>query len=324
MREPIIERVEEYALSKKDRPKAEFSEIGIVGCGTTGQKLAIMIASRGMDVVFIEVSQQKIDQALRDIERELEHKVKRWGITPSEKKAIMSRIRGTLDYADLKNCDLVIESILSSQKDQSLEIRKEVFKKIEQYVSPTTIIATNSTTIAITELAAALEHKDRCISMHISTASPDASLVEVVRSMYTTEKTCSEVQKFAILLGKSFVRVAESPGLISVRLFAPMINEACDILMERVADMEKIDFAAKKSMNLFYGPFEMADKIGIDRLVRWLDNMYSEFGDLRYKASPLLRRLNRANMLGRKTGKGFYEYDERGKKIGPALTKYIF
>ena len=160
--------------------------------------------------------------------------------------------------------------------------------------------------------------------MHISTASPDASLVEVVRSMYTTEKICKEVQKFAILLGKSFVRVAESPGLISVRLFAPMINEACDILMERVADMEKIDFAAKKSMNLFYGPFEMADKIGIDRLVRWLDNMYSEFGDLRYKASPLLRRLNRANMLGRKTGKGFYEYDERGKKIGPALTKYIF
>ncbi len=324
MSEPIIERVEDYALSKKDRPKAEFSEIGIVGCGTTGQRLAIMIASRGMDVVFIEVSRKKIEQALKDIERELDYKVKRWGITPSEKKAIMSRIRGTLDYADLKNCDLVIESILSSQKDQSLEIRKEVFKKIEQYVSPTTIIATNSTTIAITELAAALVHKDRCISMHISTASPDASLVEVVRSMYTTEKICKEVQKFAILLGKSFVRVAESPGLISVRLFAPMINEACDILMERVADMEKIDFAAKKSMNLFYGPFEMADKIGIDRLVRWLDNMYSEFGDLRYKASPLLRRLNRANMLGRKTGKGFYEYDERGKKIGPALTKYIF
>ncbi len=324
MSEPIIERVEEYALSKKDRPKSEFSEIGIVGCGTTGQRLAIMIAGRGMDVVFLELSQQKINQALDNIDAALDYKVKRWGITPSEKKAIMSRIRGTLDYSELKNCDLVIEAILSSFKNQSLEIRKDVFRKIEQYVSPRTIIATNSTTIAITELAAVLEHKDRCISMHISTASPDASLVEVVRSMYTTEKTCNEVQKFAILLGKSFVRVAESPGLISVRLFAPMINEACDILMERVSDMENIDFAAKKSMNLFYGPFEMADKIGIDRLVRWLDNMYLEFGDLRYKASPLLRRLNRANMLGRKTGKGFYEYDERGKKIGPALTKYIF
>jgi 3-hydroxybutyryl-CoA dehydrogenase len=324
MNEPIIERVEEYALSKKDKPKAEFSEIGIVGCGTTGQRLAIMIASRGMEVIFLEVSQEKIDQALREIEKELDYKVKRWGITPSEKKAIMSRIHGTLDYADFKNCDLVIESILSSQNTQSLEIRKEIFKKIEENVSPSTIIATNSTTIAITELASVLEHKDRCISMHISTVSPDASLVEVVKSMYTTEKICNDVQKFAILLGKSFVRVAESPGLITVRLFAPMINEACDILMERIADMENIDFAAKKSMNLFYGPFEMADKIGIDRLVRWLDNMYAEFGDLRYKASPLLRRLNRAKMLGRKTGKGFYEYDERGKKVGPALTKYIF
>ncbi len=324
MSDPIIERVEDFALSQKDRPKAEFSEVGIVGCGTTGQKLAIMIASRGIEVVFIELNEEKIKQALREIDAELENKVRRWGITPSEKRAIMSRIRGTLEYADLKNCDLVIESILSTNREHAREIRKEVFQKIEEHVSPTTIIATNSTTIAITELAAVLKHKDRCISMHISTASPDASLVEVVRSMYTTEKTCREVQKFAILIGKHFVRVAESPGLISVRLFAPMINEACDILLERVADMEKIDFAAKKSMNLFYGPFEMADKIGIDRVVRWLDNMYEEFGDLRYKASPILRRLNRAHHFGRKSGIGFYRYDENGKKIEPALDKFIF
>ncbi len=318
MAEPIIERVEDYALSQKDRPKAEFSEVGIVGCGTTGQKLAIMIASRGIEVIFLELSQEKIEQAYKEIEEELDNRVKHWGITESEKKAIMSRIRGTLDYSDFKNCDLVIEAILSSKREKAIEIRKEVFKKIEENVSPRTIIATNSTTIAITELASALKHKDRCISMHISTTSPDASLVEVVRSLYTTDEICREVQKFAVLLGKDFVRVAESPGLVSVRLFAPMINEACDLLMERVADIEKIDFAAKKSMNLQLGPFEMADKIGIDRVVRWLDNMYEEFGDMRYKPSPILKRLTRANHLGRKTNIGFYEYDAKGNKLRPA------
>ena len=324
MSEPIIERIEDFALSKKERPKSDFSEVGLVGCGMAGQKLAIMIASRGIEVVFVELTQEKINQAIREIDIELEQKVKHWGITYSEKRAILSRIRGTLDYADLKNCDLVVETILSSTRESAREIRKEVFKKIEQHVSRSTIIATNSTTIAITELASVLKYKDRCISMHISTTSPDSSLVEVVRSMYTTEKICSEVQKFAILLGKNFIRVAESPGLVTVRLFAPMINEACDILLERVADLEKIDFAAKKSMNLFYGPFEMADKIGIDKVVRWLDNMYEEFGDLRYKASPILKRLLRANHLGRKTKIGFYKYDEQGKKIQSALNEFIF
>jgi len=223
----------------------------------------------------------------------------------------------------LKNCDLVIESILSGRKEESKEIRKKLFKQIEENVSPKTIIATNSATLAITELASVLKYKNRCISMHISTASPDSSLVEVVKSMYTDEKVCENVQKFAILLGKSFVRVAESPGLISVRIFAPMINEACDLLGERVADLETIDFAFRKSIGIYEGPFELADKIGIDKVVRWMDNMYDEFGDLRYKASPILRRLQRANHLGIKTRVGFYKYDENGKKIGSAV-EYIF
>ncbi len=319
----IVEKLENYALDKSKKPKAEFAEIGIVGCGTVGQQLAIMISSRGMNVVFIELSQEKIEQAFREIEKELDRRINHWGITPSEKRAIMSRIRGSVDYADLKNCDLVIEAILSKTREKSKEHRKEVFKKIEKYVSPHTVIATNSTTIAITELASVLEHPERCISMHISTTSPDASLVEVVKSFYTSEETCANVRKFAILIGKNFIRVAESPGLITVRLFAPFINEACDILMQGVGDLEKIDFAARKSMNLPLGPFEMADKIGIDKVVRWLDNMYEEFGDKRYKASPILRRLVRAGHLGRKTLVGFYKYNEYEEKTGVAFRHWI-
>ena len=315
--EPIIENVNEYALSQKDRPKAEFSKVGIVGCGTTGQKLAILIASRGIEVVFIELSEEKIQEAFEGIKQELEQKLHHWGITESEMRGVISRIHGSLDYKDLADCDLVIEAILSRTREDAKEMRKEIFKLIENNVSERCIIATNSTTIAITELASGLKHKDRCVSMHVSMTSPEAKLVEVVKSIYTNDDVCEDIQKFAVLIGRDFIRVQESPGLISVRLFAPMINEACDILLERVSDLESIDFAAKKSMNLHLGPFEMADKIGIDRIVRWLENMYEEFGDMKYKPNPILKRLARAEQIGRKTGKGFYIYDETGmKKIG--------
>lgn len=322
MSEPIIERVEDFALSKSDRPKAEFEKIGIVGCGSTGQKLAIMIAKRGFDVIFIEISQEKIEEAFKEMKEALEYELNHWGITEGEMKAVLGRINGSLDFNDLSDCDMVIESILSKTRESAREYRKELFKKIEEYVKRNTIIATNSTTVAITELASVLKYKDRCISMHISLTSPHAKLVEVVKSLYTNDEVCENVQKFSVLLGKNFIRVAESSGLITVRLFAPMINEACDILMESVAKMEVIDFAAKKSLNLPLGPFEMADKIGIDRVIRWLENMYEEFGDLRYKASPILKRLARSKQTGRKIGKGFYIYDDFGTKIKPAFSEF--
>ncbi len=320
-KQKIYERVEDYALSKKDRPKVDFSKIGIVGCGTTGQSIAIMVASRGMDVVFIELNNEKIQQSLSEISDELLNKQTHWVITEGEVKSILSKIKGTTQYKDLEGCDLVIESILSNNRENSRDIRKEVFLKIEEFVSPQTIIATNSTTLAITELASVLKQKDRCVSLHISTTSPDAKLVEIASSLYTSDETCKNVQKFSILLGKKFIKVEESPGLITVRLFAPMINEACNMLMEGITSMENIDFAAVTSLNLPLGPFEMADKIGIDRVNRWLDNMYAEFGDLQFKASPILRKLERAKSLGRKVHKGFYNYDEKGNKIGPSFKR---
>jgi len=322
MSDPIIERVEDFALSKSDRPKAEFEKVGIVGCGSTGQKLAVMIAKRGIDVVFIEISDSKIKEAFKEMKEDLEYELNHWGVTQGEMKAVLGRIQGSLNSKDLAECDLVIESILSKTRETALDIRKELFKTIEKNVSKDTIIATNSTTVAITELASVLEHKDRCISMHVSLTSPHAKLVEVVSSLYTTDSVCKNVQKFAVLLGKDFVKVAESSGLITVRLFAPLINEACDILMESVAKMETIDFASKKSLSLPLGPFEMADKIGIDRVIRWLENMYEEFGDLRYKPSPILKRLVRAQHTGRKAQQGFYIYDDLGTKLRPAFSEF--
>ena len=315
----ITEKIENFGLSKKDRPKADFSVIGIVGCGSTGQRLAVMIASKGIEVVFLELNQELINDAFREIDEKLDSQIHHWSITENEKHAIRSRITGTLKYEDFKNCDMVIEAILSKTRQQSFETRKQIFIEIEKHVSDHTIIATNSTTLAITELATELKCKNRCISMHISTTSADANLVEVVSSLYTSEATCRNVKKFALYLKKDFIRVAESPGLVTIRIFAPMINEACDILMEKVANLKQIDFAIKNSMGMRLGPFEMADIIGIDKVIRWLDNLYEEFGHTHYKASPILKRLARSKHIGVKTNEGFYKYTEQGEKLEPAI-----
>lgn len=324
MSEIKIEPIEKYGLSEKSKPKSQFSTIGIVGCGNTGQRIALMVASKGIEVVFLELSQSKIDQAFHEITEELDERINHWGMTEGDKRSILSRVKGTLDYADFKNCDLVIESILSRTREDSVHIRKEVFRNIEKHVSSHAIIATNSTTLVITELSSELENKDRCISLHISTTAPEASTIEIVKGLHTSQEVCENVRKFSKMIGKTAIHVQESPGLVTARLFVSFISEACDVLMERVADMESIDFTMKNGLGLPLGPFEMADKIGLDRVIRWMDNLYEEFGDQKYKSPPFLKRLVRAGYMGRKTHKGFYEYDENGKKINSTVLDANF
>lgn len=311
-----VERIEDYGLSKKDRPKTLFSKVGIVGCGTTGQNIARMVSSKGMEVVFLELTDQKIEEAYKGIERDLDSMINRWGMTESEKRAIMSRIKGTKNYNDFKGCDMVIEAILSKTREKGVDVRKVVFRNIEKHVCSDCIIATNASSLVITELSAELEHKDRCVSFHFSaTMSPESKTVEIAKSLYTTEEAYERVLRFAKLLSKTVIPVEESPGLISVRMIVAMINEACEVLMESVGTQDDIDSVMKTGLGLPLGPFETADKIGLDRVVRWMDNLYSEFGEVKYKASPIIKRLVRAHQFGRKTGKGFYKYDESGRKI---------
>ncbi len=317
----VVEAIEAYGLSKKDKPKALFSQIGIVGCGTTGQSIALMIAETGIEVVFLETNEEKIKQVFVEITETIDSKINHWGMTESDKRAILSRITGTLKYEDFAECDLVIESILSKVREFSLDIRKSVFQKIEEHVCEHCIIATNSTTIVITELASELKHKERCVSLHFSTTAPDAKLVEIVKGLYTSEEVCKNTIKFTKLINKIPIPVEESPGLISVRLFVSLIGEACEVLMEGIGTKENIDLIMKQGFGMPLGPFEFADKVGIDKIVRWMDNLHREFGDLKYKAPPYLKKLYRANHLGRKTGEGFYKYDEHGNKISENILE---
>lgn len=310
-----VEAIEKYGLSKKNRPKAQFSKIGLVGCGSVGQTVSRIIAASGMEVVFVELSDEKVDAAIKGIEKDLDDMINHWGMTSGEKRSIMTRIKGTTDCKGLAGSDLVIEAIRSKTREERVSQRKELFKRIESVVSPDTIIATNSTTVVITELSSELKYNNRCVSLHFSTSNPGANMVEVVRGLNTTQEIYDNVKKFIKMIGLRMIPVDESPGLISVRLFATLLNEACDILMEGVGRKEDIDLALKMSLGFALGPFEQADKIGLDKVVRWLDNLYNEFGDMKYKASPLLKKMVRASRLGRSVGKGFYDYNEDGRKI---------
>ena len=311
----IYEPIEDFGLSKKNRSKTLFSKIGIIGCGLVGQNFARVASFYGMEVVFIEVSEEKINEAYVSIGKILDHRIEHWGMTDSEKRANLSRIKGTLDYNELAGCDFVVEAIRAIDRGGKVKERKEIFRKIEEVVDPDCIIATNSTTIVITELASELEHKERCISLHFFVSSPEARIVEVVRGLYTSDDTYEKVCKFVRLINRKIVPVVESAGLVSVRIFVVLLNEACEILMEGISTIDDIDQTMKIGYGMRMGPFEIADKIGLDKIVRWMDNIYNEFGDQKYKPNPVVKRLVRAKHLGMDFGEGFYKYDENGNKL---------
>lgn len=315
-----VEAIEGYAIKRREQPlvkksRYEFTKVGIIGCGILGQEISRMVSSHGIEVIFVEISEEKIQNALNSLSSELDNMIGRWGMTYSEKRAIMSRIKGTMNYEDLKGADIVIESVKSRSRESSVELRKWIFREIEKYIDPETIIATNSTTLVITEMSSELEYPQRCVSLHFLSPADKIPVVEIARGLNTSDETYEKVCYFARLFDKRVIPVIESPGIISTRLIAPLINEACEIFMEGVGKMEDIDDTMKMGFGFPLGPFEVADKIGLDTIVRWLDNLYKEFGDLKYKASPLLKKMVRANLLGRETQHGFYKYDEDGKKI---------
>lgn len=315
MAEPIIEKIEEFGLSSEIKTKQLFSKVGIVGCGSVGQEIAKMISQKELEVVFIELSEENIELGMKNIEASLDSMIQHWGMTPGEKRAILSRITGHVGYENLSECDLVIESIRSKSRERHISERMEVFNEIEKNVSPECIIATNSNTIVITELGSELQYKNRCVSLHFLTTSPTIQIIEVVRGLYTSDKAYQSVLQFINMLEKEAIACEESAGLISVRIFAAQLNEACEVLMEGVGSMENIDKTMRIGLGQNLGPFEMADKIGLDKVNRWMENLYREFGDKKYMANPMLKRLVRANQLGRVTNNGFYKYNQDGKKI---------
>lgn len=321
----IVEQIEDFGLTKKNHQHTLFSKIGIVGCGKDGQNIARIASAYGIEVVFIELSEERIKNAYEQLSVTLDKRIENWGMTVGEKKLILSRIKGSLDYNDLKDCDFAIEVIRAQSSTRKITERKEVFRKIEQVVSKDCIIATNSTTIIITELASELEHRDRCVSLHFFVQSPDAKICEVVKGLYTSDEVYEKVLTFVKLVNRQAIPVEESAGLISIRLYMALLNEACEVLMEGVGTLANIDTVWKIGFGMRFGPFELADILGIDKVNRWMENLYSEFGDPMYMPSPVIKKLNRAKRFGKHVCWGFYKYDEKGNIVGstPLATERI-
>lgn len=314
LREPI----EKFGLSAKDQEKKLFSKIGVVGCGRDGRNIVNLTAQSGMDVVFIEISGEKIQEAIDEIEHSLDTKIENWGLTQTEKRSIMGRIHGSLDYADLKDCDFVIECIRYEENgERSTELRKDVFKNLEDILAPDAIIATNATTVIISELAADLKHKERCVSLHFPLPHNDARLLEIVKGIFTAPEVLEKVKRFSTLINYLPIEVRESSGLISMRLLVAMLNEACQMLMENLTSLENIDKEFTIIYGQRYGIFELADLLGIEKIVMLMEDMFHEYGDRKYKASPILWRLYHSKQYGVTSGRGFYIYDESGKQMGP-------
>lgn len=316
----MAERLEDFGLSKTMLNKGALQKVGIIGCGSMGQEIAKNISQHGFDVVFIDVDEKHVAEGTAGIVQLLDDEIMRWGMTQGEKRLILSRIKGTIDYQLLSDCDIVLETINSKKPGTSIELRKEIFRKIEKVVRRDTVIASNTAVLMISDIASGLEYPERAVGLHFLSPADSVKILEVVRSANTSDEAYDLVCKFVTMLEKKVVKLLESPGNISTRMIVVEINQACEILMEGIASIEDIDETMKESLGHQYGPFELADRVGLDKVMKWMDGLYNEFGGSIYKTSPVIKRLVRTNYLGKTSGVGFYKYDTNGKIIGHTIT----
>ena len=284
--------------------------VAIIGAGVMGQGIAQAISSSGIDVLMIEKRMENVELAKEHLIRNMEHEISRWSMTKSEMKSIMNRIQWSLDINEVKEADFIIEAV-----EESFDSKKQIFSILDRVAKPDTILVSNTATLSLTQIAESTKRPEKIIGMHFLNPVPKVNLVEVVKALETSDDTVMRTKAFAEKIGKKPIEVYEYPGFVTTRVIVPYLNEAMYVLLEGIASAEDIEVAMKLGYNLQIGPLELADNIGLDELLHWMQELWNALGEPRYRPCPILRQMVRDRKLGKKCGEGFFKYDKDGNKI---------
>jgi len=293
-------------MSNKNKDyKLNINKVSVIGSGIMGCGIAQLISSKGMDVVLIDISDDLLNKATSNIDKNLNRLLKKEKITDQDINSIKSRIHTSTFIQDIKDSEIVIEAV-----SERIDTKREVFKQVNEILNKDAIIASNTSTLPIIELAMCTDRPDKVIGIHFFNPAPVMKLVEIVNSLATSSSTTDIAHNFVVSLDKEPVITKDSPGFIVNRILFPMINEAIFVLDEGLGTAEEIDKAMKLGTNHPIGPLALADLVGLDVSLDVLDVLHNEFKDSKYRPAPLLRQMVRAGFLGRKSGKGFFDYKQ--------------
>jgi 3-hydroxybutyryl-CoA dehydrogenase len=281
----------------------QIERVGVIGAGTMGNGIAQACAAAGVDVVMVDVAQDAVDRGVAAIGTSLERLQKKEKITADARAAALARIRGTTDYAHLRGAQLMIEA---ATENPALKLK--ILKDIDALAAPDAVLASNTSSISITQLAAVVSRPERFLGMHFFNPVPMMALVELIRGLQTSDEAVQAARQFAERLGKTPIVVKNSPGFVVNRILCPMLNEAIFALQEGLATAEDIDNGMRLGCNHPIGPLALADMIGLDVLLAVMNVFYADFNDPKYRPAPLLKEMVAAGYLGRKTKRGFYAY----------------